>query len=83
MPSSMQLELVFSGLPEGKIIDIIELEVPGLHVKALTSSSYMFKELPFSKTLFEKRKLACKRGEDEDSIEMSSEEVKRDTFGIL
>jgi hypothetical protein len=53
MPSSIQIELVFSGLPSGKLIDILDLEVPGLHVKALTSSSALFREIPFSKQHFD------------------------------
>ena len=83
MPSSIQIELVFSGLPCGKQVDILEVEVPGLHVKALTSSSYLFKEIPFSKGAFEKRKLAVKTGEDEDAVELTPAEIELDTFGHL
>lgn len=83
MPSSIQLELVFSGLPCGKIVDVLEVEVPGLHVKALTSSSYLFKEIPFSKGIFEKRKLALKKGEDEDAVELTDQELEHDTYGHI
>lgn len=65
MPSSIQLEVFISGVPGSKMIDLIDVEVPGLHVKALTSSSYLFKEIPFSRIENEKRRLARKKGEED------------------
>ena len=39
---------------------MIDVEVPGKYVKALTSASSLVKEMTFSKADFEKRKIAKK-----------------------
>jgi len=44
LPGNVQLEIVING----KTIDVIELEIPGAHVKTLTSASRMVKEYGFS-----------------------------------
>ena len=58
MPSSIQLEIVvdepFSF--RDTLLDVIDLEVPGSHVRALTSAATLIKEIPFSKVSFEKRR---------------------------
>lgn len=56
MPSSIQLELVVGGLFSESMVDVINVEVPGSHVKALTSAATLIKDLYFSKNSFEKRK---------------------------
>jgi hypothetical protein len=56
MPSSIQLELVVGGLFSESLVDVINVEVPGSHVKALTSAATLIKDLYFSKNSFEKRK---------------------------
>ena len=38
------------------LVDIIDLEIPGTHVKALTSASSLVKEVNFSKYEFDKKK---------------------------
>ena len=43
MPSSMQLEIVIGTYKE-VLVDILDLEIPGQHVKALTSASSLVKE---------------------------------------
>ena len=48
MPSSIQLELVLGTFREA-LVDIIDVEVPGQFVKALTSASSLVKEISFSK----------------------------------
>lgn len=60
MPSSIQLELVVGGLFSEQLVDVINLEVPGSHVKALTSAATLIKDLSFSKNAFEKRRQAKK-----------------------
>jgi hypothetical protein len=42
------------------LIDVINLEVPGSHVKALTSAATLIKDITFSKVSYEKRRLARK-----------------------
>jgi hypothetical protein len=37
-------------------VDVLDIEVPGQYVKALTSASSLVKEIPFSKFQYEKRK---------------------------
>jgi hypothetical protein len=56
MPSSIQLELVVGGLFSEQLVDVVNVEVPGSHVKALTSAATLVKDLFFSKNAFEKRK---------------------------
>lgn len=49
MPSSISLEIVVGGIIKDTVVDVVELEIPGSHVKALTSAAVIIKELPFSK----------------------------------
>lgn len=53
------MELVFGTFKE-QLVDVINLEVPGHYVKALTSAASLVRELNFSKFSFEKRKLKRK-----------------------
>ena len=59
MPSSIQLEIVMGTFQE-ILVDVIDVEVPGKYVKALTSASSLVKEMTFSMVDFEKRKIAKK-----------------------
>ena len=52
MPSSIQLEIVIGAFKE-TLIDVINVEVPGKFVKALTSASSMVREINFSKFEFD------------------------------
>ena len=61
MPSSIQLELVVGGIFKEQLIDVLNIEVPGAHVKALTSAATLVKELPFSKRHFDEKKLTSKK----------------------
>lgn len=59
MPSSIQLEVVV-GVPltiKEILVDVINVEVPGSHVKALTSAATLVKEISFSRAAFEKRRI--------------------------
>jgi hypothetical protein len=38
-------------------VDILDVEIPGSYVKALTSASSLVREVFFSKSTFEKKKL--------------------------
>jgi hypothetical protein len=42
------------------LVDVIDVEVPGKYVKALTSASSLVKEMEFSKFNYDKQKLARK-----------------------
>lgn len=60
MPSSIRVELVLvDGILES-VVDVVDVEVPGQHVKALTCSCPLVQQLAFSKVAFEKRRLAKK-----------------------
>jgi hypothetical protein len=77
MPSSIQLEVVI-GVPltlKEILVDVINIEVPGSHVKALTSAATLVKELAFSKLAFEKRR-SEKRGvttAQQSSVQLTEE----------
>lgn len=60
MPSSIQLEIVIGGVFKEHLVDVIDLEIPGSHVKALTSAATLVKEIPFSKRAFENNKVQKK-----------------------
>ncbi len=59
MPSSIQLELVVGTFKE-QLVDVIDVEVPGKYVKALTSAASLVKEIAFSKFSFERKKIQKK-----------------------
>jgi hypothetical protein len=63
MPSSIQLELVVGGLFSEQLVDVLNFEVPGSHVKALTSAATLIKDLSFSKNAFDKKKLSKKNAQ--------------------
>ena len=48
------------GLFSETLVDVINLEVPGSHVKALTSAATLIKDILFSKVSYEKRRNARK-----------------------
>jgi len=80
MPSSIQVEIVIGGLFSELLIDVINLEVPGSHVKALTSAATLIKDLSFSKNSFEKRKLARRLAKERAAMseDQRIEERKRE-----
>lgn len=45
LPAEIQVEISFGGT----VVDLIDLTVPGGHVKTLTSTSRLIKEYEFSK----------------------------------
>ena len=49
MPSSISIEIVIGGIIKDTVVDVLELEIPGSHVKALTSAAVSIKEMLFSK----------------------------------
>jgi flagellar M-ring protein FliF len=57
----------------------MDLEVPGSHVKALTSAATLIKDLSFSKVSFEKRRNARKVAKDRAVMteEQKTEDKKR------
>lgn len=65
MPSSIQLELVIGGIFKETLVDVIDLEVPGSHVKALTSAATLIKELTFSKRNFDSKRFPAKATQTE------------------
>lgn len=60
-------------------MDVLDLEVPGSHVKALTSAATLIKDLTFSKVSFEKRRTARKVAKDRFTMteEQKTEDKKR------
>lgn len=79
MPSTIQLELVVGGLFSESLVDVINVEVPGSHVKALTSAATLIKDLYFSKNSFDKRKNIKKNTQSPAQPEapITEEEKKR------
>ena len=59
-PSSIKVELVLVDGISDTVIDLINIEVPGQHVRSLTCSAPLVQKLPFSKVNFEKSKVAKK-----------------------
>ena len=45
MPSSISLEVIVGGIIKDTVVDVIDLEIPGQHVKALTSAATIIKEI--------------------------------------
>jgi len=76
MPTSIQLEVVLSGLKD-RVVDVIDLEVPGTHVKALTSASQLIKEYPFSNQEFNLKKLKA-QGKEPPNKQPEGEEGKKE-----
>jgi hypothetical protein len=96
MPSSIQVEIVIGGLFSEILVDVINLEVPGSHVKALTSAATLIKDISFSKVAFEKRRNARRVAKERSTMtdEQKVEDKKRrdqqeqwaketDTSGII
>ena len=60
IPNTIKVEI---GLIDGlstTVIDVVNINVPGQHVKALTSASPLVQKLAFSKLAYEKSKIAKK-----------------------
>lgn len=61
MPSSIQLEfIVVSGFKD-YVVEVIDIEVPGQHVKALTCACQLVQQHKFSKAEFDRKKLLKKQ----------------------
>ena len=60
IPSSIKVELILCDGFSETIADVIKVEVPGQHVKALTCSCALIQKFPFSKVAFENSKVAKK-----------------------
>lgn len=80
MPSTIQLEIVVDEPFSFKdtLLDVIDLEVPGSHVKALTSAATLIKEIPFSKVSFEKRRETKRRRDAATTEEQKAAELKKE-----
>jgi len=60
VPSSIKVELILVDGFSETTIDIINVEVPGAHVKSLTCSCPLIQKIPFSHVAFENSKIAKK-----------------------
>ena len=60
IPSSIKVELVLVDGFSETVIDIVNVEVPGQHVKSLTCSCPLIQKVPFSNVAFEKSKVGKK-----------------------
>ena len=80
MPSTIQLEIVVDEPFSFKdtLLDVIDLEVPGSHVKALTSAATLIKEISFSKVSFEKRRETKRKRDAAMTEEQKAAELKRE-----
>lgn len=57
MPSSIKLELLINGT----VVDLINVQVPGEHVKALTCAAGLVQQLKFSEYDYKQRLAGPKR----------------------
>ena len=60
IPSSIKVQIVLIDGFSETTIDMVRVEVPGQHVKALTCSAALVQKIPFSKVEFENNKVAKK-----------------------
>ena len=60
IPGSIKVELVLCDGFSETVVDVVDVEVPGQHVKSLTCSAPLIQKIPFSKVAFEKSKVAKK-----------------------
>lgn len=63
MPSSIQLELYISRGLIDTLVDVVDVEVPGQHVKTLTCASQLIQEIDFSRLAHSQRKAPKKQEE--------------------
>ena len=55
MPSSIQLEIYINRGFADRLVDVIDVEVPGQHVKTLTAACPLIQEIDFSKLAYDRR----------------------------
>lgn len=60
IPSSIKVELILVDGFSETTMDIVDVEVPGQHVKSLTCSCPLIQKIPFSHVDFEQRKITKK-----------------------
>ena len=60
IPSSIKIEIILVDGFSETTVDLVNVEIPGQHVKALTCSCPLVQKLPFSKVGFENSKVAKK-----------------------
>ena len=70
------MEIVIGTFKE-VLVDVIDVEVPGQYVKALTSASSLVKEIAFSKVEYEKKKIAKKFQQHSKKPALTEEEQKK------
>ena len=69
MPSSIEIELSING----SLVDLIKVQVPGEHVKALTCASGLVQRLDFSEFEYKERMNPRKRTPIQDEDEMKTQ----------
>ena len=60
MPSSIKIELLVVDGLRTIDVDMIDVEVPGQHVRSLTCAQALIQTLPFSKLAYERSKIKHK-----------------------
>lgn len=73
VPTSIKLELVM-GVSKDILVDVINIDVPGEYVRALTSASSLIKEQSFSKFDFDKRVIEEKQEKQADKRDLIHED---------
>ena len=76
MPSSIQLEVVMGGLFREQLVDVLDIEVPGSHVKALSSAATLIKEISFSKRVFTNKRNAKKTTPAKPTIQTEEQKIE-------
>ena len=73
MPSSIKLEIQISG----SVVDCVNVEVPGEHVKSLTCACQLVQRIDFSRVEYLKKTTEKKRIEFKDENEMTEAEKRK------
>lgn len=73
MPSSIKLELLINGT----VVDLINVQVPGEHVKALTCAAGLVQQLKFSERDYKQRLAGRKSAPLHDENEMTDADKER------
>ena len=73
VPTSIKLELVM-GVSKDILVDVINIDVPGEYVRALTSASSLIKEQSFSKYEHDKKVIEEKHEKQLDKKDLIHED---------
>ena len=77
MPSSIKIEIVFVDGLRTIEVDMIEIEVPGQHVRTLTCACQLVQQLPFSKLKYDRSLNPVKEAKEPDLSTLTDDQKKK------